>query len=132
MNRLTVLVISAFTSMVTGVANAESYVAVQNAEGVQAVTMHAKSYAFSPDKITVQIGVPVELRITKSGWVPHTFVIDDPVSGLNVKEKLRSSKPTVIRFTPERKGEFSFFCAKAPPFVKTHREKGMHGIFVVR
>jgi len=103
-----------------------------NAEGVQAVTMHAKSYAFSPDKITVQIGVPVELRITKSGWVPHTFVIDDPVSGLNVKEKLRSSKPTVIRFTPERKGEFSFFCAKTSPFGKTHREKGMHGIFVVR
>ncbi len=89
------------------------------------MTMHAKSYSFSPDKVTVQVGVPVELKITKSGWVPHTFVIDDPVSGLNVKEKLRSSKPTVIRFTPERKGKFAFYCGKKLPFAKSHREKGV-------
>ncbi len=132
MNRLIVFIISAFISVVTGAANAESYVATQNAEGVQEVVMNAKSYSFAPDKVTVQVGVPVVLRIKKSGWTPHTFVIDDPASGLNIKAKLTSSKLAVIKFTPERKGEFVFYCGKKLPFTKSHREKGMHGILEVR
>lgn len=132
MNRLTVFIILLLISSVTGAEGITPYTAVKNAEGVQEVVMNAKSYSFSPDRVIVQVGAAVELKIKKSGWIPHTFIIDDPASGLDIKEKLSSSKDTLIKFTPEQKGEFAFYCGKKLPFGKSHREKGMHGILEVR
>ncbi len=132
MNRLTVFIILLLISSVTGAGGATPYTAVKNAEGVQEVVMNAKSYSFSPERVIVQVGVAVELKIKKSGWTPHTFIIDDPASGLDIKEKARASKYTVIKFTPEQKGEFAFYCGKKLPFGKSHGEKGMHGSLEVR
>ena len=132
MNRLTVFIILLLISSVTGAEGATPYTAVKNAKGVQEIVMNAKSYSFSPDRVIVQVGAAVELKIKKSGWTPHTFIIDEPTSGLDINEKLSSSKDTVIKFTPERKGKFTFYCGKKLPFIKSHREKGMHGILEVR
>ena len=132
MNRFTVFIILLLISSVTGAEGITPYTAVKNAEGVQEVVMNAKSYSFSPDRVIVQVGVAVELEIKKSGWTPHTFIIDDPASGLDIKEKLRASKYTVIKCTTERKGKFTFYCGKKLPFRKSHREKGMHGLLEVR
>ncbi len=132
MNRLTVFIILLLISRVTGAEDATPYTAVKNAKGVQKIVMNAKSYSFSPGRVIVQVGVAVELKIKKSGWIPHTFIIDDPASGLDIKEKLSSSKDTLIKFTPEQKGEFAFYCGKKLPFGKSHREKGMHGLLEVR
>jgi len=95
MNRLTVFIILLLISSVTGAEGITPYTAVKNAEGVQEVVMNAKSYSFSPDRVIVQVGVAIELKIKKSGWTPHTFII--PASGLDIKEKARASKYTVIK-----------------------------------
>jgi len=90
----------------------------------------AESYSFTPDHIVMQAGVPVVLVVEKKGIIPHDLIIDDPASGLSIKKSL--SGITEIRFTPMKKGEFEFYCGKDVPFVKSHREKGMHGILEVR
>ena len=92
--------------------------------------MLAKSYSYTPEVITVKAGEPVVLKVKKKGIIPHDLVIDDPASGLNIHKKL-SSRGVEIRFTPTNKGEFPIYCSKEPPFGKTHREKGMHGILRV-
>ncbi len=108
----------------------EAFVATTNAAGEQEIVMQATSYAYSPSKIIVQAGIPVVLKISKDGWVPHDIIIDDPASGLSINEKL--SKTKEIRFTPEKRGEFAFYCGKKLPFAKSHKDKGMHGVLIVR
>lgn len=132
MNRLIALTIWVFVAGVPFAEGAEPFTAVRNDRGAQEVVMTAKSYSFSPARVIVQVGVPVELRITKSGMTPHNFTINDSASGLDIKQKLSSSKPTVIAFTPEKKGEFPFFCSVKLPFGKSHRDKGMQGVLTVR
>lgn len=107
-----------------------AFTATTNAEGEQEIIMQADSYSFSPSKIIVQAGVPVVLKITKKGWVPHDFIIDAPESGLSIREKL--GKTREIRFTPENRGEFEFYCGKKLPFAKSHKDKGMHGVLIVK
>ncbi|MEE9422261.1 MAG: cupredoxin domain-containing protein [Gammaproteobacteria bacterium] len=106
-----------------------TFVATTNEIGEQEIVMQASSYAYYPNKIIVQAGVPVVLKINKEGWVPHDLIIDDPASGLNIKQKL--GKNNEVRFTPENKGEFVFYCGKKLPFAKSHKDKGMHGIIIV-
>ena len=132
MNRSIAFAILLVLAVARATEAAEPYTAVKNAEGVQVVVMHAESYSFSPDRVIVQVGVPVELKIKKSGWTPHTFIIDDPASGLKIKEKLSSSDYTIIKLTPAKTGEFEFYCGNKLPFAKSHREKGMHGKLEVR
>ena len=76
-------------------------------------------------------GIRVELKITKSGMTPHNFTIGDNTSGLALKQKLSASKSIVVAFTPEKKGEFNFYCSVKLPFVKSHRDKGMQGVLIV-
>jgi plastocyanin domain-containing protein len=110
-------------------AEENAFVATTNSNGEQEIFIEASSYAYIPSKIIVQAGIPVVLKINKSGWVPHDIIIDDPASGLEIKEKL--GKSNEIRFTPENKGEFVFYCGKKLPFSKSHKDKGMHGILIV-
>jgi len=103
MNRFTVFIILLLISSVTGAEGTTPYTAVKNAKGVQEIVMTAKSYSFSPDRVIVQVGVAVELKIKKSGWTPHTFIIDDPASGLDIKEKLRNLPSIVGKSCPSEK-----------------------------
>lgn len=132
MNRLIALTIWVFVVGVPFAEGAKPFTAVKNDKGAQEVVMTAKSYSFLPARIVVQVGVPVELIITKSGMTPHNFTIGDSASGLEIKQKLSSSKPVRIVFTPEKKGEFAFFCSVKLPFAKSHRDKGMQGVLVVK
>jgi plastocyanin domain-containing protein len=96
----------------------------------QEITIDATSYSFTPDVIVVEAGRPVVLTFHKSGFTPHDFIIDDPASGLNIKQSLHST--SVVSFTPMNKGRFEFYCGKDLPFMKSHKEKGMHGVLEVR
>ncbi|MEE9493340.1 MAG: cupredoxin domain-containing protein [Gammaproteobacteria bacterium] len=108
----------------------DAFIATLNADGEQEVSIEASSYAYSPNNIIVKVGVPVVLKINKVGWVPHDLIIDDPASGLSIREKL--GKATEIRFTPQNTGEFPFYCGKKLLFSKSHQEKGMHGMLTVQ
>lgn len=101
-------------------------------DGIQKVKIIATDYSFTPNRISVKVNMPVELSVRKeSGLVPHTIVLNAPDAGINFSESL-STEPVTITFTPTKAGEYTFFCSKKLPFVKSHREKGMVGILIVR
>ncbi|MBI4361497.1 cupredoxin domain-containing protein [Candidatus Micrarchaeota archaeon] len=74
--------------------------------GVQEISMTAKSFEFSPATFTVKKGVPVKLTITSED-VEHGFSISE----FNVNAKLQPGQATVVQFTPDKAGQFTFFCS---------------------
>jgi hypothetical protein len=107
------------------------FIVPMDKDGVQRVEVLGGDYFFKPRHIVVKINLPVELSVRKDGWfVPHTIVIDAPEAGIRVNESL-SRDPRVIAFTPTKVGSYPFYCDKKPPFLASHRDKGMEGILEV-
>ncbi len=102
-----------------------------DADGVQRAAVVLDSYSFTPSHLIVAAGKPVELTLTKEGFAPHNFVIDDPASGLSIHQGF-GGDPVIITFTPKRTGSFAFYCSKKMPFATSHRQKGMEGVLDVR
>lgn len=112
-------------------AEKKEFIAVVDKDGIQRVEMVGGEYFFSPDTITIKVNLPVEIRIKKEpGIVPHNIVIKEPSAGIDFNEAL-STEPKLLRFTPVKTGEFPFYCDKKPPILKSHKDKGMTGIFRV-
>ncbi len=104
-----------------------------DADGVQRAALEADSYRFSPNHLVVKAGHPVELTITSVTWlVPHNVVIDDPRSGLTIREEIPAGENATITFTPLAPGSFAIYCDKKLLFFKSHRERGMEGVLEVR
>jgi len=102
-------------------------------DGVQRAMVEADSYDFSPRHLVVRAGRPVELTFRSLTWlVPHNLVIDDPRSGLAIREEISAGESVTVRFTPMVPGTFAIYCDKKLPFFKSHREKGMEGVLEVR
>ena len=72
------------------------------------ITVTAKKYEFSPNKIELKVGEPVEITF-ESLDAEHGFACKD----LNL-EKLTFKKdtPAKVAFTPDKAGTFEFKCAK--------------------
>src|SRR5713101_4838554 len=59
------------------------------ADGVQRATVEVDSYSFSPSHLIVRAGKPVELTFKSlTTFVPHNIVIDNPRSGLSIREEV--------------------------------------------
>lgn len=102
-------------------------------DGVQRATIEVDSYSFTPGHLVVKAGKPVELTFKSVTWlVPHNIVIDDPRSGLAIREEVPAGQSLTVKFTPAATGSFAIYCDKKLPFFKSHREKGMEGILEVR
>ena len=102
-------------------------------DGVQRAVVEADSYDFVPRHLVVRAGTPVELTFKSLTWlVPHNVVIDDPRSGLAIREAIPAGESVTVRFTPVVAGTFAIYCDKKLPFFKSHREKGMEGVLEVR
>jgi len=100
-------------------------------DGVQRVEILGSDYFFKPAHIIVKVNLPVELTVRKDGYViPHNIVIEAPEAGIKVNETL-SRDPKPITFTPTKAGKFPMYCDKKPPFMASHREKGMEGLLEV-
>jgi len=109
----------------------KAFTAVIDKDGVQRVEVTGGEYYFMPDHIIVKVNVPVELKIKKTaGVVPHDMVIHEPDAGIDFSETLEK-EPKVILFTPKKIGKYLFYCDKRFLFFKSHREKGMEGVFEV-
>lgn len=107
-------------------------VATVDPDGVQRVQMTGGNYYFDPKVVVVKVNVPVELRVKKAeGVAPHNIVIRAPEAGINFDENL-GSEVKVIRFTPTKTGSYPFECTKQFLFLKSHKERGMHGMLEVR
>jgi plastocyanin len=102
-------------------------------DGIQRTVVEADSYEFSPRHLVVQAGKPVELTVKSvTVLVPHNFLIDDPKSGLAIREEVPAGQTVKITFTPTVPGSFAIYCDKKLLFFKSHREKGMEGVLEVR
>lgn len=100
-------------------------------DGVQRVEILGSDYFFKPGHIVVKVNVPVELKVRKDGYViPHNIIIEAPEAGIKVNESL-TRDPKAITFTPTRAGTYPVYCDKKPPFMASHREKGMEGVLEV-
>jgi plastocyanin domain-containing protein len=101
-------------------------------DGIQKVQITATEYSFTPNRISVKVNMPVELSVRKeAGLAPHNITLKAPEADIDFSESL-STEPITIKFTPTKAGEYTFFCNKKLPFSKSHREKGMEGILIVR
>jgi plastocyanin len=102
-------------------------------DGIQRTVVEADSYEFIPRHLVVRAGKPVELTVKSvTVLVPHNFLIDDPKSGLAIREEISAGKTVMITFTPTVPGSFAIYCDKKLLFFKSHREKGMEGVLEVR
>jgi plastocyanin len=104
-----------------------------DADGVQRAVVETDSYEFIPHHLVVNAGKLVELTFKSVTWVvPHNVIIDDPRSGLKIREEVPAGKSLTIKFTPTVPGSFAIYCDKKLPFFKSHREKGQEGVLEVR
>ena len=106
----------------------EEVTAQAGTDGIQHVKITAHSYYFSPNRVVLKAGSPVELTIKNSAFgVPHNLTCFEASAGIEVGEDLgmfRGQKK--VRFTPAAPGEYEFYC-----HVGSHSKKGMKGTFVV-
>jgi plastocyanin domain-containing protein len=105
--------------------------AVIGTDGVQRVEIVGGEYFFEPKHVIVKVNVPVELTVRKEAYIiPHTIVIKAPEAGIDFNESM-GRDPKIIKFTPTKVGTYPMYCDKKPPFLASHREKGMEGVLEV-
>jgi len=109
----------------------EPVTATLDEDGVQRASIVLDSYSYTPGHLIVIAGKPVELTLTKEGFAPHDFVIDDPAAGFTVKQNV-GSDGVKVSFTPMNPGTYAIYCSKQAPFAGSHRKKGMEGVLEVR
>ncbi|MCS7236373.1 MAG: cupredoxin domain-containing protein [Armatimonadota bacterium] len=113
--------------VVTGVAVAvlsAGTVALYAGAPIQKVTVVAKEFTYTPNKLTVKAGLPVQLVLENKGVIEHDFVVD----ALKVKTgAIQPGKSGTVTFTPRAKGSFPFYCS-----IPGHKEAGMTGTLVVQ
>ena len=103
------------------------------ADGVQRATVVLDSYSYQPSHLIVEAGKPVELTLTSvTTFVPHNFIIKDPLGSLSVEQDVRAGKTVVVRFTPAQAGTFPIYCDKRLWPTPSHRDRGMEGKLEVR
>lgn len=104
-----------------------------DSDGVQRAVIEVDSFTYTPHHLVVIAGHPVELTFKSVTWVvPHSAIIDEPQSGLHIREEIPAGESRTITFTPTVPGSFPIYCDKKPPFLKSHREKGQEGVLEVR
>jgi cytochrome c oxidase subunit 2 len=69
------------------------------------VRMVARKFVFEPATLHARVGVPVLLRLS-APEVPMGFSLPD----FGVRADVVPGRETVVRFTPDRAGSFTFLC----------------------
>ncbi len=102
-------------------------------DGVQRATIILDSYAFTPNRLSIQSGAPVALRLeNRSLLTPHNFIIDSSVPDIQHNVNVSAGTSVLLRFLPATPGEYVFYCDKQLLFFPSHREEGMEGYLDVR
>lgn len=109
----------------------ETYRAFIAQDGVQHIVITGGNYFFRPNRIIVQVNIPVDLSVSQErGLIPHSFVIHAPEAGIDVDQNL-SNNIQHVRFTPTHTGKYPFYCKNKLLFLPSHRTRGMEGILEV-
>jgi cytochrome c oxidase subunit 2 len=69
------------------------------------VHVSAHQWSYSPDTITLQMGVPVTLELVSED-VHHGFNLPD----IGLRADALPGEPTRVRLVPDKRGSFTFLC----------------------
>lgn len=81
---------------------------VKMVDGVQIVSMVENSRGYSPNKFTIQKGVPVRWEI--DAQAPNSCAASIMISKLGIRKNLKAGK-NIIEFTPTETGRLPFSCS---------------------
>lgn len=90
--------------------------------GIKEIKIEAFSFGYTPGELQAKAGEAIKLTITNSSGIPHTFTIDE----LQVDVRLSPGKTKTIEFTPNKAGDFSYYCT-----IPGHKAAGMFGDLIV-
>jgi len=81
----------------------------ETVKGTQQVLINVKSNGYSPQRVTVKAGVPVELTLKTDGVYScaSSFIL----KAFNVKMQLGPTDSQTVAFTPTQKGKYPFTCS---------------------
>ncbi|MCY4612525.1 MAG: cupredoxin domain-containing protein [Nitrospira sp.] len=104
-----------------------------DADGVQRAFIVLDSYEYTPPRISVEAGVPIEFQLENQSFItPHNFIIDHPEAGLQQDVNVDAGDTITIQFLAEIPGTYAIYCDKQLLFFPSHREEGMEGRLEVR
>ncbi len=69
------------------------------------VTLDAKKFAFTPDKIEVFEGDVVQITLVPAD-IPHSFTVD----AYKIAKRAEPGKPVTFEFLCDKPGTFRFYC----------------------
>lgn len=122
-----------FSGVSLGNTNEAILVLQPDADGVQRATIVLDSYSFAPRYISIQAGVPTELRLENQSFLtPHNFVIDHDVLDVQDDINVSAGESVMVRFLIRTPGTYTFYCDKRLLFFPSHRKEGMEGRLEVR
>lgn len=77
--------------------------------GLQQVTITITNDGYTPKKITVKAGIPVQLTLQSNNV--YTCALSFVLKEFGIKTFLKSTDTQTFTFTPQRKGSFTFACS---------------------
>jgi sulfite exporter TauE/SafE/plastocyanin len=88
---------------------AGSRTGVTATEGAQQIVIQVQNNGYSPNKIKVKVGVPVELTLQTDGVYScaSSFVF----KAFDIRLQLGPTDSKTVSFTPTKKGKFTFTCS---------------------
>jgi len=113
-------------------------------EPARRVIVKLSEYQFTPSRIELKAGEPVELTLINEGTIAHEFVtlafssleVAVTVEGVEtetvgvVEVELQPKSRAQLRFTPDKPGDYPFACHAEKPV--DHTTKGMTGTLIIR
>jgi plastocyanin len=95
------------------------------------IALNLGEYRFTPPQLEVVAGEPLVLRLTNTdSLTPHNLSLAG--GGLELDVDVPAGQTLTVEITPREPGRHDFFCNKKLPFLKSHHERGMEGVLLVR
>ncbi len=80
-----------------------------SSKNLQQVTIDVKRNGYSPNRIRVKVGVPVQLTLVTNNT--YTCASSFVLRAFNIKMQLGPTDRKSVVFTPEKKGQYTFTCS---------------------
>lgn len=97
------------------------------AGGAQVARMRLESHYFEPNRLMVQVGVPVRLVLQNGTlFTGHDFSVFAPDADLEIDAYVPARQQITVQFIPGKVGEYRYYCN-----IDDHADRGEVGTLVV-
>ena len=101
-------------------------------EDLTIIEIRMGDYRFTPADVQIAANQPAVLRlINTDGMTPHNFSLNAAGLAASIDVNVTAGDSVEVKLDPMPVGEYTFYCDKKLPFMKSHREKGMEGRLIV-